>query len=87
MIASGQVVEDVFRKLSKRCAHAQLVMDMRRDFEKENGLDGSDCIVVTGIQLESGAREETGRFRDVKRCVATEDRTRVSGISLLRHNR
>ena len=42
---------------------------------------------VTGIQLESGAREETGRFRDVKRCVATEDRTRVSGISLLRHNR
>ena len=44
-------------------------------------------IRVTGIQLESGAREETGRFRDVKRCVATEDRTRVSGISLLRHNR
>ena len=42
---------------------------------------------VTGIRLESGAREETGRFRDVKRCVATEDRTRVSGISLLRHNR
>ena len=48
MIASGQVVEDVFRKLSKRCAHAQLVMDMRRDFEKENGLDGSDCIVMFG---------------------------------------
>ena len=44
-------------------------------------------IFVTGIQLESGAREETGRFRDVKRCVATGDRTRVSGISLLRHNR
>ena len=42
---------------------------------------------VTGNRLESGAREETGRFRDVKRCVATEDRTRVSGISLLRHNR
>ena len=34
------------------------------------------------------ARDETGRFRDVmiKRCVATGDRTRVSGISLLRHN-
>ena len=30
---------------------------------------------VTGIQLESGAREETGRFRDVKRCVTTGDRT------------
>ena len=44
-------------------------------------------LTVTGIRLESGAREETGRFRDVKRCVATEDRTRVSGISLLRHNR
>ena len=42
---------------------------------------------VTGIQLESGAREGTGRFRDVKRCVATGDRTRVSGFSLLRHNR
>ena len=42
---------------------------------------------VTGIQLESGAREETGRLRDVKRCVATGDRTRVSGIWLLRHNR
>ena len=42
---------------------------------------------VTGIRLESGAREETGRFRDVKRCVATGDRTRVSGFSLLRHNR
>ena len=27
MIASGLVVEDVFRKLSKRCAHAQLVAD------------------------------------------------------------
>ena len=37
---------------------------------------------VTGIQLESGAREETGRSRDVKRCVATGNRTRVSGISL-----
>ena len=33
--------------------------------------------------MESGAREETGRFRDVKRCVATEDRTRVSGIALM----
>ena len=42
---------------------------------------------VTGIRLESGAREETGRFRDVKRCVATGDRTRISGIGLLRHNR
>ena len=42
---------------------------------------------VTGIRLESGAREETGRFRDVKRCVATGDRTRVSGLGLLRHNR
>ena len=42
---------------------------------------------VTGFELESGAREETGRFRDVKRCVATGDRTQVSGISLLRHNR
>ena len=41
----------------------------------------------TGIQLESGARKETGRFRDVKRCVATGDRTRVSGTSLLRHFR
>ena len=37
-------------------------------------------LFVTGIRLKSGAREETGRFRDVKRCVATEDRTRVSGI-------
>ena len=44
-------------------------------------------ISVTEIRLESGAREETGRFRDVKRCVATEDRTRVSGMGLLRHNR
>ena len=42
---------------------------------------------VTGIQLESWAREDTGRFRDVKRCVATWDRTRVSGIGLLRNNR
>ena len=40
MIASGLVVEDVFRKLSKRCAHAQLVMDMRRAHEtEENRLD------------------------------------------------
>ena len=44
-------------------------------------------LCVTGIRLESRAREETGRFRDVKRCVATGDRTRVSGFSLLRHNR
>ena len=29
--------------------------------------------------------EETGRFRDVKRCVATGDQTRVSEISLLPH--
>ena len=29
--------------------------------------------IVTGIQVESGARKETGRFRDVKRCVATGD--------------
>ena len=42
---------------------------------------------VTGTQLESRAREETGRFRDIKRCVATWDRTRVSGIGLLHHNR
>ena len=42
------------------------------------------AVSVTGIQLQSGAREETGRFRDVKRCVATGDRTRVSGFSLLR---
>ena len=48
---------------------------------------GRETPCVMGIQLESGAREETGRFRDVKRCVATGDRTRVSGISLLRHNR
>ena len=34
MIASGLIVEDVFRKLSKRCAHAQLVMDMRRAHER-----------------------------------------------------
>ena len=34
MSASGLVVEDVFRKLSKRCAHAQLVMDMRRAHER-----------------------------------------------------
>ena len=33
------------------------------------------------------ARQEKGRFRDVKRCVATGDRTWVSGIDLLRHNR
>ena len=31
----------------------------------------SSATSVTGIQLESGAREETGRFREVKRCVAT----------------
>ena len=57
--------------------------------EKPNCSPESLCkrIDVMGIQLESGAREETGRFRDVKRCVATEDRTWVSGISLLRHNR
>ena len=42
---------------------------------------------VTGIRLESGAGEETGRFRDIKRCVATENRTRISGIGLLCHNR
>ena len=47
----------------------------------------SSATSVTGIQLESGAREETERFRDVKRCVATGDRTRVSGIGLLRHDR
>ena len=43
---------------------------------------GFNELSVTGIQLESGAREETGRFRDVIRCVATGDRTRVSGSSL-----
>ena len=32
-------------------------------------------LSVTGIQVESGAREETGRFKDVKTCVATGDRT------------
>ena len=42
---------------------------------------------VTGIQLDSGAREETGSFTVVNRFVATEDRARVSGIGLLRHNR
>ena len=47
----------------------------------------SSATSVTGIQLESGARKETGRFRDVKRWVATGDRTRVSGLGLLRHNR
>ena len=46
-----------------------------------------DAICVTGIQLESGSREEKGRFRDVQRCVATGDRTRVSGVSHPRHNR
>ena len=46
----------------------------------------SSATSVTGIQLESGAREETGKFRDVKRCVATGDRTRGAGFSLLRHN-
>ena len=45
----------------------------------------SSATSVTGFQVESGAREETGRFRDVKRFVATGDRTRVSGFSLLRH--
>ena len=58
----------------------------------EDGLEAraskpSSATSLTGIQLESGAREETGRFRDAKRCVATEDRTPVSGIGLLRHNR
>ena len=38
------------------------------------------AFTVKKIQLERGAREETGRFKDVKRCVATGDRTRVSGI-------
>ena len=33
----------------------------------------SSATSVTGIRMESGAREETGRFRDVKRCVATGD--------------
>ena len=47
----------------------------------------SSATSVMGIQLESGAREETGRFRDVKTCVATGYRTWVSGISLLRHKR
>ena len=42
---------------------------------------------VTGFKLESGAREETRRFSNLKRCVATGNRIRVSGISLLRHNR
>ena len=42
---------------------------------------------VTGIQLDSGAREETGSFTDVNRFVATEDRARVSGSGLLRNNR
>ena len=46
----------------------------------------SNTHAVKGIQLESGAREETGRLRDVKRCVATGNRTRVSGIGLLCHN-
>ena len=51
------------------------------------GSKPSSATSVTGIQLESGAREETGRFRDVKRCVATGDRTKawISGIGLLRH--
>ena len=35
--------------------------------------------------MESGASEDAGR--DIKRRVATGDGTRVSGISLLRHNR
>ena len=47
----------------------------------------SSATSVTGFQVDSWAREATGRFRDAKRCVATGDRTRVSGISLLRHNR
>ena len=47
MSASGLVVEDVFRKLSKRCAQAQLVMDMRRAHErridKTKGLHSDVC--------------------------------------------
>ena len=41
---------------------------------------------VTGLELESGAIEETGRFRDVNRCVAIGNRSRVSGISLMHQN-
>ena len=40
---------------------------------------------VTVFELESWAREEAGRLRNVKRCLATGNRTRVSGISLRRH--
>ena len=81
----------------ERLNSLHLALRFTREEEQEGSLPFMDVKVirttngmatsVTGIQLESGAREETGRFRDVKRCVATEDRTRVSGISLLRHNR
>ena len=47
----------------------------------------SSATSATGIQVESGAREEIGRFTDVNRCVATGDRTRVSKLSNLLHNR
>ena len=43
---------------------------------------------VTGFQVESGGQRGDRKIQgDVKRCVATGDRTRVSGISLLCHNR
>ena len=31
------------------------------------------CVCVTGFLVESGTRDETGRFRDIKRCAATGD--------------
>ena len=43
-------------------------------------------FVFAGGGGGGGVREETGRFRTVKRCVPTGNQTRVSGMSLLHHN-
>ena len=60
--------------------------DCQAAFQKVKNLIASDHCNGNRVGVR-GQRGRSGRFRDVKRCVVTVDRTRVSGISLLRHNR
>ena len=60
--------------------HAQYPFLLRIAFGIHNKTNQVES--VTGFELESGAREDTGRFRDVKWCVSTKDRP---GSLELRH--
>ena len=61
----------------------------KRDDGEQGDLPGIRLFFpsATEFEVESGVREETGTFRDVKRRAETWNRTLVSEISLLRHNR